>query len=397
MDQHGPQTIVDCKDAAEAAGLLYCTTDEPGWSRRRVGKGFSYRSADGAIIRDPDDLARMRSLVIPPAWTAVWICPNARGHIQAVGYDEKGRKQYRYHPRFREVRDGVKFEHMMAFAEALPRLRHRVAKDMAAPGLGRDKVLATVVHLLETTMIRVGNAAYAKENKSYGLTTLLDRHVKIDGAELKFQFKGKSGKIWRLNIRDRRIARIVKDCQDIPGQHLFQYIDDEGGRQAVTSADVNAYLKAVSGTDITAKDFRTWTGTVLAAMALAEFEKADSTARAKKNVTRAIERVSARLGNTPTICRKCYVHPEIVNAYLDGGLLLEVQKDIDGQLRDELQTLRPEEAAVLTFLRTRVARDLAAAEVALKIDDRTARRSRSTVESARSVSQDKPHQRATRA
>jgi DNA topoisomerase I len=359
-----PQTIVDSKDAAEAAGLLYATTDAPGISRRRAGKGFAYRGANGERVADAETLKRIRALAIPPAWTAVWICDDPNGHIQAIGYDEKARRQYRYHPKFREVRDGVKFEHMMAFAEALPRLRRQVALHMAAPGLGRRKVLATVVHLLETTMIRVGNLSYAKENKSYGLTTLQVRHVKVDGAELKFHFRGKSGKTWKLNVRDRRVARIVKSCQDLPGQHLFQYLDEEGGRQAVTSADVNDYLKAVSGSDITAKDFRTWTGTVLAAMALAEFERVDSRARAKKNVTQAIERVSARLGNTPTICRKCYVHPEVLNAYLDGGLLLEVRQTIDDQLRDELETLRPEEAAVLAFLRTRVARDLDASRTA---------------------------------
>jgi DNA topoisomerase-1 len=355
---------VASRDAAESAGLIYASTDAPGIARRRAGKGFSYRSARGDPIDDPATLKRIRALVIPPAWTDVWICPAAKGHIQAVGFDEKARKQYRYHAAFREVRDGAKFEHTMVFAEALPGLRRQIARDMAEPGLGRDKVLATVVHLLETTMIRVGNATYARDNKSYGLTTLLNRHVKVDGTELKFHFKGKSGKTWRLSIRDRRIARTVKTCQDLPGQHLFQYIDDTGAPQGVTSADVNAYLKQVSGADITAKDFRTWTGTVLAAMALSEFETADSQARAKKNVTQAIERVSSRLGNTPTICRKCYVHPAIVSAYLDGGLLLEIQKDIDAQLRDELDTLRPEEAAVLAFLRTRVARDLAAGQKA---------------------------------
>jgi DNA topoisomerase-1 len=360
MSDQNPQIIVDSRAAAEAAGLVYASQDSPGLARRRVGKGFCYRTARGERITDKAVLKRIRSLAIPPAWTKVWICPDARGHIQAVGFDEKGRKQYRYHATFREVRDGVKFEHMMVFADALPALRHRIALDMAKPGLNREKVLATVVHLLETTMIRVGNATYAKENKSYGLTTLLNRHVKIDGTELKFHFKGKSGKTWRLSVRDRRIANIVKSCQELPGQHLFQYVDEAGEPQAVTSADVNAYLKQVSGADITAKDFRTWTGTVLAAMALSEFETADNQARAKKNVTRAIERVSSRLGNTPTICRRCYVHPEIVSAYLDGGLLLEIQKDIDEQLRDDLETLRPEEAAVLAFLRTRVARDIAA-------------------------------------
>jgi DNA topoisomerase-1 len=344
------QALVDPRDAAKAVGLSYVSTDAPGLTRRRAGKGFSYRDADGHLVSDGATLARIRSLAIPPAWTRVWICDDPNGHIQALGQDQRGRRQYRYHPRFREVRDGLKFEHMIAFAEALPELRRRVAARMAAPGLGREKVLATVIHLLETTMIRVGNEAYAKETKSYGLTTLLNRHVKIEGAELKFHFKGKSGKIWRLGVHDRRIARIVRSCQELPGQHLFQYLDESGRRQAVTSADVNAYLKEISGADITAKDFRTWTGTVLVAKALAELETADSQARAKKNVTRAIERVSAMLGNTPTICRKCYVHPEIVSAYLDGGLLLEVEKAIDARLREALETLRPEEAAVLSFL-----------------------------------------------
>jgi DNA topoisomerase-1 len=356
------QTVVDSRDAAESVGLTYASSDVPGLTRRRAGQGFSYRTAKGALVKEPTTLARIRALAIPPAWTSVWICPDANGHIQAVGFDEKGRKQYRYHAAFREVRDGAKFEHTLVFAESLPGLRRQISQDMAKPGLGREKVLATVVHLLEVTMIRVGNATYAKENKSYGLTTLLNRHVKVEGSDLRFNFKGKSGKIWRLNIRDRRVARIVKTCQELPGQELFQYVDGDGEPQGVTSADVNAYLKAVSGADITAKDFRTWTGTVLAAMALSEFEIADSQASAKRNITQAIEHVSSRLGNTPTICRKCYVHPAIVSAYLNGGLLFEIQKDIDAQLRNELDTLRPEEAAVLAFLRARVARDLAAGE-----------------------------------
>jgi DNA topoisomerase-1 len=247
---------------------------------------------------------------------------------------------------------------MMAFAEALPQLRRRVDEDMAKPGLGRDKVLATVVRLLETTMIRVGNAAYARENKSYGLTTLLNRHVRVEQGELRFRFKGKSGKTWRLSLRDRRVARIVKQCQDLPGQHLFQYLDDDGRRQAVTSTDVNAYLKAISGAEITAKDFRTWTGTVLAAMALVEMERADTQARAKRNITRAIERVSARLGNTPSICRKCYVHPGIVDAYLAGDLRLQLRDQIDETLSGDLEHLKPEEAAVLAFLREGMVRAL---------------------------------------
>ena len=346
------------REAAASAGLHYASTDTPGIRRRRTGKGFAYQAPDGRPITDDAVLERIRALVIPPAWTSVWICPDPDGHIQAVGEDDKGRRQYRYHPKFREVRDGAKFEHMMAFAEALPALRRRVEADMTKPGFGRHKVLATVVHLLETTMIRVGNEAYAKQNRSYGLTTLHNRHVEVQGAVLKFHFKGKSGKAWRLNVHDRRVARIVRGCQEIPGQHLFQYLDDEGRHQAVTSHDVNAYLREVSGADITAKDFRTWTGTVLAAMALSEFEPADSQARAKKNVTQAIASVAATLGNTPTICRKCYVHPEILGAYLDGGLLLEVRDNIDARLGGELKALRPEEAAVLAFLRARVSRDL---------------------------------------
>lgn len=346
------QAIVDPREAAQGAGLAYASTDEPGIARRKSGKGFAYRDPDGEPVRDAPTLDRIRKLAIPPAWTSVWICADANGHLQAVGLDEKGRRQYRYHPRFRDVREGAKFEHMMTFAAALPRLRRQVAIDMAEPGLGRRKVLATVVHLLEATMIRVGNIAYAKENKSYGLTTLQARHVKVQGAELRFHFKGKSGKLWDLSVRDRRVARIVKTCQELPGQHLFQYLDEAGERQTVTSADVNDYLKAVSGSDITAKDFRTWTGTVLAAMALAELGGCDSPAGAKKTLTRAIKQVSARLGNTPTICRKCYVHPEILAAYLEGALRLELQPD-QGRPAEEIEHLRPEEAAVLAFLSAR--------------------------------------------
>ena len=354
------QIVAESKEAAESAGLSYASTDDLGITRRRTGRGFSYRGVNGEPVTDKATLSRIRALAIPPAGAAVWICTNPNGHIQAVGYDAKGRKQYRYHPKFREVREEVKYEHMIGFAAALPALREQVRQHMSAPGMGRKKILATVVHLLETTMIRVGNGSYAKENKSYGLTTLLNRHVEIQGSELKFHFKGKSGKEWRLSIRDRRIAKIVKSCQELPGQHLFQYIDEAGQRQAVTSADVNDYLKEVSGTQITAKDFRTWTGTVLAAMALTEFEKADNKARAKKNVTRAVERVASQLGNTPTICRKCYIHPHIVSAYLDGGFLLEVQSEIDQQLSDKIESLHPEEAAVLSFLRARIARTLTA-------------------------------------
>jgi DNA topoisomerase I len=356
------QTIVDARDAAESAGLLYVSDERPGIRRRKAGKGFTYCKPDGKKVTDEAALKRIRSLAIPPAWTDVWICPKANGHIQATGRDAKGRKQYRYHPQFREVRESVKFEHVMEFARLLPTIRAKVSEHMALRGLPREKVLATTVHLLETTLIRVGNEDYAKQNKSYGLTTLRDPHVRVEGSELRFQFKGKSGKTWRLKVKDRRVAKIVKACQELPGQELLQYIDENGERQDVTSADVNNYLREITGQDITAKDFRTWAGTVLAALALREFEAFDSDARAKKNVRAAIESVSSRLGNTPTICRKCYVHPEILNSYVSGSLLLEIKDEVEAELRDELTGLRPEEAAVMTLLQNRLARDLGQAD-----------------------------------
>jgi DNA topoisomerase I len=355
-------TIVDPRDAAATAGLAYVSDEEPGIRRKRAGRGFAYVAPGGRKVADEATLSRIRSLVIPPAWTDVWICPDPNGHIQATGRDAKGRKQYRYHPRFREVRESTKYEHMMEFAAALPAIRARIAEDMARRGLPREKVLATVVHLLENTLIRVGNSDYARQNKSYGLTTLRDPHVKVDGSELRFRFKGKSGKTWDLQIKDRRVAKVVKACQEIPGQHLFQYYDENGERQSVTSADVNAYLREITGRDVTAKDFRTWAGTVLAALALAEFEAVDSDAKAKKNIRSAIERVSARLGNTPTICRKCYVHPEILNCYMDGSLMLDIKEEIEEELGDNLASLRPEEAAVMTLLHGRLSRDMQGGE-----------------------------------
>jgi len=271
--------------------------------------------------------------------------------------DAKGRKQYRYHARFREVRESTKYEHVVEFAEALPAIRAKVREHMALRGLPREKVLATVVHLLETTLIRVGNDDYAKENNSYGLTTLKTRHVAVDGNEVRFRFTGKSGKQWSLSVRDRRIAKIVRACQELPGQELLQYLNDEGRPQDVTSSDVNAYLKEVTGEDITAKDFRTWAGTVLAAMALNEVKSFDSAAQAKRNLRAAIENVAGRLGNTPTICRKCYVHPEVLTSYLDGKLVLEIKAAVESELREDLDRLKPEEAAVLAMLRGRLARE----------------------------------------
>ncbi len=352
------ENVVDPRDAAETAGLTYVSDEAPGIRRRKSGKGFTYTRPDGAKVADKATLERIRSLAIPPAYTDVWICPRASGHIQATGRDAKGRKQYRYHPAFREVRDSTKYEHMLEFARGLPAIRKTIDEHMSLRGLPREKVLATVVHLLENTLIRVGNSDYVKQNKSYGLTTLRDPHVKVEGGELRFQFKGKSGKTWKLQVKDRRIARIVKACQDLPGQDLFQYIDDDGEQLSITSADVNAYLKEITGREITAKDFRTWAGTVLAALALSEFEEFDNQAKAKKNIREAIEKVASRLGNTPSICRKCYVHPEVFACYLDGGLLLDIKQQIETQLREDLSSLKPGEAAVLSLLQERLSREV---------------------------------------
>ncbi|WP_018045565.1 DNA topoisomerase IB [Methylobacterium sp. 88A] len=363
-DREEDGVVADPRDAAIEAGLTYVDADRPGLTRRKSGTGFSYRDAKGKPVRDPKILKRIRSLAIPPAYTDVWICPRANGHIQATGRDAKGRKQYRYHPDFRQARDSTKFEHIMAFADALPAIRARVDEDMGRRGLSREKVLATIVHLLEATLIRVGNDDYARTNKSYGLTTLRDPHVTVAGAELTFRFKGKSGKMWNLSVKDRRVARIVKSCQDLPGQELFQYIDDAGETRDVTSADVNAYLREITGQEITAKDFRTWAGTVLAALALQEFEAFDSEAKAKKNLRAAIESVASRLGNTPTICRKCYIHPEILDGYLEGALLLQVADAVEDELRTDIARLKPEEAAVLGLLRARL--DAAKGRVSVK-------------------------------
>jgi DNA topoisomerase I len=352
------QSIVDPKDAAQSVGLRYVSDARPGIRRRKTGTGFSYARADGSKLSDADVLKRIKALVIPPAWVDVWISPFADGHLQATGRDAKGRKQYRYHALFREVRESTKYEHVVAFADELPTIRKKVHEHMGRRGLPREKVLATVIHLLETTLIRIGNEDYAKQNNSYGLTTLKNRHVAVDGNEVRFRFTGKSGKQWSLRVRDRRVAKIIKACQDLPGQELLQYVDEAGDCQDVTSSDVNAYLKEITGKDVTAKDFRTWAGTVLAAMALNEVESFDSAAQAKRNLREAIEKVAARLGNTPTICRKCYVHPEVLNCYMDGNLVLELKSKAESELRGDVQNLKPEEAAVLALLRGRLAKEV---------------------------------------
>jgi DNA topoisomerase-1 len=355
--RHDSESVLEPRDAAESAGLRYVSDDAPGIRRRRSGPSFSYTWPDGRKV-DKQTLERIRSIVIPPAWGDVWICPSADGHIQATGRDAKGRKQYRYHPSFREIRESTKYEHMMSFAEVLPAIRAKVREHMSLRGLPREKVLATVVHLLETTLMRIGNDDYAKKNRSYGLTTLTNRHVAVDGVQLRFRFKGKSGKEWSLAVKDRRIAKVIRSCQELPGQKLLQYVED-GKLRDVSSADVNAYLKEITGRDITAKDFRTWGGTVLAALALHELEAFDSAAEAKKNVRAAIARVAARLGNTPTICRKCYVHPEVLGAYFDRSLPLAMKSEAEAELGGELAGLMPEEAAVLATLRARLDRGLA--------------------------------------
>lgn len=340
--------------AAKAAGLRYVHDHRPGITRERVGDSLRYRDASGAPIDDEPTLARIKSLAIPPAWTDVWICPQPNGHLQATGRDAKGRKQYRYHPKWRTVRDDSKYERMLNFGKALPAIRREVDRALSLPGLPREKVLATIVYLLEATMMRIGNEEYARTNQSFGLTTLRSRHVRIDGSDVEFRFRGKSGVHHQVKVHDRRLARIIQRTRDLPGQELFHYVDDDGTTHTVGSHDVNEYLRTITGEDYTAKDFRTWSGTLLAALALQEFEKFDSHAQAKKNIVRAIETVAEKLGNTPSICRKCYVHPAVLEAYLDGTILEALRARAEQELVDDLHALQPEEAAVLAMLQQRL-------------------------------------------
>ena len=346
----------DAQLSAEEAGLRYVTDTGPGIGRRRAGKGFSYIGPDGTRITDADRIAWIKKLAIPPAWTDVWISPIRNGHIVATGRDARGRKQYRYHPRWREVRDQAKYGRLIEFARALPRIRRRTQRDLRRRGLPREKILALVVRLLEATLIRVGNEEYARENGSFGLSTLRDRHVKGKGSNLHFAFKGKSGKEHEVPIPDPRLARLVRRCQEIPGQELFQYYDEEGQRQSVDSGTVNEYLREISGQEFTAKDFRTWAGTVAASMALQDFLEIDDDAGRKKAIVDAIERVAERLGNTPTVCRACYVHPDVIESYLDGTLVDALSARARGAGRGS-HALRREEAAVLGLLQARLARE----------------------------------------
>jgi DNA topoisomerase I len=347
----------DPTESAEEAGLRYVNDDGPGIRRRRAGRGFSYIGPDGQAIRDRKQLRRIKSLAIPPAWTDVWISPTRRGHIQATGRDAKGRKQYRYHPRWREVRDEVKYGRMLAFAEALPIIRERTDADLRRQGLPREKVLAAVVQLLEKTMLRVGSDEYARDNGSYGLTTLRDQHATATDRRVAFRFRGKGGKEHEATIEDARLARVVKRCQELPGQRLLQYVDDEGSVQDIDSADVNDYLRQITGQPFTAKDFRTWAGTVLACMALQEFETFDSDTQARRNVVAAIKSVAERLGNTPAVCRSSYVHPAILDSYLDGSMLESLRRRAAEELEEAGHELHPGEAAVLGLLQARLARE----------------------------------------
>jgi DNA topoisomerase-1 len=350
------EIVTDPAESAKAAGLRYVSDARPGIRRKRSGAGFRYRNPDGTPVKDADTLARIRSLVIPPAWNCVWICPSADGHLQATGRDARGRKQSRYHPHWRAVRDETKYERMMLFAAVLPAIRARVDHDLALPGLQRTKILAAIVRMLETTFIRVGNTEYAKTNHSYGLTTLRNKHVTVNSSTVTFNFQGKSGVEHTIDLQDRRLARIVERCRDLPGYELFQYLDHEGNRHSIDAADVNEYLREIAGQEFTAKDFRTWAGTVLACSLLREFEPAESDTQAKKNIVAAIKSVAERLGNTPSVCRKCYVHPTVLESYLTGSMLKILERQVEREVDKNLRELRKEELAVLHLLEGRLAR-----------------------------------------
>ena len=350
-----PEPAADPVISAKAAGLRYISDTRPGIRRVKTRTGFRYTNSDNTPVRDKDTLSRIKSLVIPPAWTAVWISPIPNGHLQATGRDARGRKQSRYHPRWREARDETKYERMTHFAEALPNIRQRVEHDLSRPGLPREKVLATIVRLMETTFIRVGNQEYARENKSYGLTTMRNKHVAVQGADITFSFQGKSRVHHTINLHDRRLAGIIKRCADLPGYDLFQYVVRDGNTHHIDSADVNEYLREITGEHFTAKDFRTWAGSVLACMLLSEIGPHTSVTEAKRNVVQAIKEVAGRLGNTPSVCRKCYVHPAVLESYL-GGINVEAAKqELDAEIAEQTHALRHEEQALLHLLDQRLA------------------------------------------
>ena len=345
-------------DRHSRAGLRHAADDRPGMTRRRAGRGFSYRDPEGRRIRDAATLDRIRSIAVPPAWTDVWICPWPNGHLQATGRDARGRKQYRYHPRYRKRRDVAKYERLIAFARALPAIRDQVERDLARPGLPREKVLAAVVRLLELTLIRVGNDEYARLNRSFGLTTLRDRHANVEGSAITFRFRGKSGQQHEVGLRDRRLAGVVRRCRDLPGQELFQYVGEDGEPRDVASDDVNDYLATVAP-GITAKEFRTWAGTVLAYRALRAIGKGSSDREKQRNIAAAIRETAERLGNTPTVARQAYVHPAVVDAYLDGRIRTALVKAAEDADEAPGTTDPDEERAVVSLLRARLAEDAA--------------------------------------
>ena len=350
----GTPDLEEAKQAAKLAKLHYVTDSKPGIKRVSGGDGFEYYAPDGQRVTNEAELTRIKKLAIPPAYTEVWICRDPNGHLQATGRDARGRKQYRYHPRWRTVRDEAKYGRMMLFGQVLPKIRARVEKDLALAGLERRRILAALVKLLEKTLARVGNEEYARDNQSFGLTTLRNRHTRVDGSRIKFDFRGKHGIDHHLSLQDRRLANIIKRCQELPGQHLFQFVDHDGNVHEVTSDDVNQYLHEISGEEITAKDFRTWAATNLAAIALHELERYDTEAKNKKNVVQAVEAVAGMLGNTPTVCRKCYIHPAIFDGYLDGSLLEGLQERAEEVLNEGSKGLTAEEVAVMAFLSRRL-------------------------------------------
>ena len=350
LSEAAPEAVA----AAREANLRYVSDESPGIRRRVTRKGVTYADCDGRTIKDRATLVRIKRLAIPPAWTEVWICPVENGHIQATGRDARGRKQYRYHADWSAVRDGAKFERMIAFGKKLPHIRRRVARDLKRRKLDRRKVLAAMIRLLETTLVRIGNEEYAKQNGSFGLSTMRDRHVRIGRGTLRFEFRGKSGKNHEIDLHDPRLASIVRQAQDLPGQDLFQYLDDDDEPQKIGSSDVNEYLREIAGEEFSAKDFRTWAGTVLAAMVLREFDKFETKKQAKKNLIQAIERVASRLGNTPAICRKCYIHPVVMDSYLEGETLHQIEARADDAIKYGLTKLNAEEQAVLDFLKRRL-------------------------------------------
>jgi DNA topoisomerase I len=345
---------LDPPTAARLARLYHVSSETAGITRHKARSGFDYRRPDGSLVRDLETLQRIKSLVIPPAWSAVWISPDAFGHIQVTGRDQRGRKQYRYHLRWREVRDESKYGKMLIFARVLPSIRARVDADLRRHGLPCERVLAAIVRLLELTLFRIGNDEYARTNGSFGLTTLRDRHAHVQGSHIRLSFRGKSGIRNETDINDPRLARIVKACRDLPGYELFQYLDDVGEPHTVSSTEVNAYLREITGEEITAKDFRTWAGTNLAALALREFEHVDSDALRKRAVVRAVERVAQHLGNTPAVCRRCYIHPEVFEGFFDGTLLTTLAEKTRIYLTEEIQGMSAQEAAVVAFLRLRL-------------------------------------------